>query len=162
MQIIPTTEDQLDELGAVYLRALADNPDEHWQLAQARALLADWWHRQSDLFMSARNEHGVLVGGFVVGVRPWWDGNHLVDGELFVDPQFQQEGVAKQLILAVLEKAKKRYAPLLNWDTYTFRNEGFPLNWYRRLGFTEIEEWVMIRADVDAVVANLSQQSERG
>lgn len=156
MEIIGTTEEQLDELGAVYLRALADNPDERWQLAQARALLADWRHRQPDLFMSARADSGALVGGFVVGVRPWWDGNHLVDGELFVDPQFQQRGVARELILAVLQQAKKRYAPLLNWDTYTFRNEGFPLSWYRRLGFNEINEWVMIRADVDAVIANLS------
>lgn len=156
MEIIATTEDQLDELAAVYLRALADNPDEHWQLTQTKALLADWWHRQPDLFVSARDdEQGALVGGFVVGVRPWWDGNHLVDGELFVDPPFQQRGVAKQLMLAALAKAKKRYAPLLNWDTYTFRNDGYPLSWYRRLGFKEIEEWVMIRADVDAVFAQL-------
>ena len=97
------------------------------------------------------------MGGFVVGVRPWWDGNHLVDGELWVDPPFQKRGVAAALLRHALQVAQTKYAPLLTWDTYTFRNDDFPLTWYKRIGFVEIEEWVMIRAQVADVLALLEK-----
>src|SRR5206468_3100195 len=97
---------------------------------------------------------GQPVGGFIVGVRPWWDGNHLVDGELFVDPEHQKRGVGKQLIARVLNEAVEKYKPTV-WETYTFRDEGFPLSWYKQIGFAEISEWTMIRADVATVLSKL-------
>lgn len=154
LSIKQTTTGDLDVLASIYLNALQENPDENWTPAAARALLADWFRRQPDLFFTGYVD-GRIAGAFVVGVRPWWDGNHLVDGELFVDPKFQNQGVAGQLVRHTLIVAQEKYRPLKNWDTYTFRNDEFPLTWYRRLGFAEISEWVMIRADINAVLENL-------
>lgn len=149
--------EDLDQLAAVYVRALESEPDEKWTENAAYALLADWYKRQPDLAFAAECDDK-LVGAFVVGIRPWWDGNHLVDGELFVDLDYQNKGIATSLIDHVILTAVEKYAPLV-WDTYTFRGQQFPLEWYKRLGFREIEEWVMIRADVAQLLTNLQKRS---
>lgn len=142
------------ELGAVYVRAFED-PDlkEAWTIASAEALLLDWHKRQPDLAFVVEFDHK-LVGAFIVGVRPWWDGNHLVDGELFIEPEHQGRGLASELIRQTLICAKEKYSPVL-WETYTFRNQDFPLKWYKKLGFEEIEDWVMIRADLSQILKSL-------
>ena len=77
-----------------------------------------------------------------------------MDGELFVDDDSQGKGVASDLIREVLLQAKAKYAPVV-WESYTFKGQDFPLNWYKRMGFREIDEWVMIRADVADVLNKL-------
>lgn len=146
--------DDLGELSSVYVRAF-DDPQlkEDWSAAAAEALLLDWFKRQPDLAFVVEIDHKP-VGGFIVGVRPWWDGNHLVDGELFIDPEHQGQGLASELIRQTLLTANEKYSPVL-WETYTFRGQDFPLKWYKKLGFNEIEDWVMIRANVSQILENL-------
>jgi len=146
--------EDLHHLAAIYVRAFA-NPEmnEKWTEQAAYALLSDWLRRQPDLAFAAESDNR-LVGAFVVGIRPWWDGNHLVDGELFVNLEDQGRGIARSLIHKVVLTAVEKYAPVV-WESYTFRGQVFPLEWYKRLGFQEIEEWVMIRADVAKLLANL-------
>lgn len=152
--IRPMTADDLPALAAMYVRSFADPAlGEHWTEPAAQALLANWYARQPDLAFVAADD-SKLLGAFVVGVRPWWDGNHLVDGELFVDSDSQGKGVASDLIREVLLQAKAKYAPVV-WESYTFKGQDFPLNWYKRMGFREIDEWVMIRADVADVLHKL-------
>lgn len=152
--IRPMTADDLPALAAMYVKSFADPAlGEHWTEPAAQALLANWYNRQPDLAFVAADD-SKLLGAFVVGVRPWWDGNHLVDGELFVDVDSQGKGVASDLLREVLLHAKAKYAPVV-WESYTFKGQDFPLNWYKRIGFREIDEWVMIRADVADVLNKL-------
>jgi GNAT superfamily N-acetyltransferase len=145
--------EHLTQLSRVYVSALEHEADEQWSEETAHALLAHWLKRQPDLAYVAEYENR-LVGAFVVGIRPWWDGNHLVDGELFVDRQYQGKGIARALMQKVLLIAVEKYDPVF-WETYTFRSQDFPLDWYKRLGFREIEEWVMIRAETGQLLRRL-------
>lgn len=145
----------LRPLAAVYVRAFQD-PQlmEKWTEDTAFLLLADWFRRQPDLaFVAVAGDE--LVGAFISGIRPWWDGYHLVDGELFVDAAHQSKGIGSELIRRVVVTAKEKYNPVL-WETYTFRSTDFPMTWYKRLGFREIEEWAMIRADIATVLNGLA------
>lgn len=146
--------EDLEDLSRVYVDAFKD-PElgENWEPKSAYALLEDWFKRQPDLSFVAEYNNK-LVGAFVVGVRPWWDGYHLVDGELFIASEYQKQGIGSRLIKEVLEEANKKYSPL-TWETYTFRNQEFPLNWYKSIGFKEIEEWVMIKADISQILEKL-------
>jgi ribosomal protein S18 acetylase RimI-like enzyme len=137
-------ESDLDQLARIYVRAFKSASKESWSEPSARALVGYWLKRQPDLAFAAQ-ANDVIVGGFIVGIKPWCDGNHLVEGELFVDPQFQGQGVGMTLLRHSLTVAMRNYAPV-EWETYTFRGDDFPLSWYRRIGFEEVEEWVMIRA----------------
>ncbi|MGH9549293.1 MAG: GNAT family N-acetyltransferase [Terriglobales bacterium] len=147
--------DDLDRLATIYVRAIESaNVGEHWTVEAAGALLSHWLERQSDLAFVALAEQE-LIGAFVVGVRPWWDGNHLVDGEFFVAPEHQNKGAGRALMRAVILAAKHKYAPV-SFESYTFRAHEYPLDWYKRLGFSEIDEWVMIRAEFETLAGNLS------
>lgn len=147
--IRPMNSEDIKQLAAIYVRAYKDS-DESWNENSAKRLLSYWYEIQPDLAFLA--ECGSTpVGGFIVAIKPWWDGNHLIDGELFVDPEFQHCGIGQELICTVLKIAKVKYAPVF-WETWTFRNQDFPLTWYKRIGFEEIEEWIMLRAPVERVL----------
>ena len=135
----------LRELSAVYVHSFY-SAEEPWTEETASALLTDWFKRQPDLSFVAVTD-AKIVGALLVGIRPWCDGNHLVDGEIFVLPEYQKMGIAGKLMRTTLEKAIANYNPVV-WETYTFRARAFPYDWYQKLGFKEIEEWMMIRAEI--------------
>jgi len=60
------------------------------------------------------------MGGFVAGIKPWWDGNHLVDGEIFIHPKFQKKGFGKLLSKYMYETAIKKYN-VVSFNTITFK-----------------------------------------
>ncbi len=153
IKIFPVLEKDLKELAKIY-NATYSNFDvgERWTEETAYKMLKYWFDRQPDLCFLAKCE-GKIVGAFVVGVKPWWDGNHLVDGEIFVSPDCQKKGVGKELLRFVSEYAKKKY-DVVQFDSYTVRDK-YPLKWYKSIGFKEIKEWVLISIKVETLLRNL-------
>ena len=138
----------LDYLAEVYNQTYS--PDifdvgERWTKESAHKMLSYWLERNSDLAFLAE-EDNKIIAGFFVDVKPWWDGNHLIDGEIFVHPDYQKKGVGTKLLKFMFEYAMKKYNAV-RWDTYTV-NDKYPLNWYKSLGFDEIKEWAMISVDL--------------
>ena len=127
--------------------------EEKWTKDSAYEMLSYWLKRNSDLAFLAEDD-GEIAGAFFVDVKPWWDGNHLVDGEIFVHPDFQKKGIGTKLLKFMFEYAIKEYN-VIRWDTYTIKGK-YPLDWYKSLGFNEIEEWAMISADISEVLKRLS------
>ncbi|MBM3232709.1 GNAT family N-acetyltransferase [Candidatus Pacearchaeota archaeon] len=133
----------LDSLARIYAETY-DYFDvgEIWTPQSAKEMLRYWLNKQPDLCFLA--EEMEIQGAFVIGVKPWWDGNHLVDGEIFVHPDYQKKGIGTALLRHVFAEARKKYN-VVRWDTFTVRDK-YPLNWYKSIGFTEIKEWAMISA----------------
>jgi len=125
---------------------------EKWTEESAYEMLNYWFKRNSDLAFLAEH-NGKIVGAFLVDVKPWWDGNHLVDGEIFVHPDYQKKGIGTKLSKFMFDYAIKKYK-VVRWDTYTFK-EKYPLKWYKSLGFKEINEWAMISADINEILKKL-------
>ncbi|MBI4162455.1 MAG: GNAT family N-acetyltransferase [Candidatus Aenigmarchaeota archaeon] len=137
----------LKELAKAYTRAYSIyNKWEHWNDERSYALLSYWHKRQPDLAFVAELDKKV-VGAFVAGIKPWWDGNHLVDGELVVDPDYQKKGIGTLLLKKVLEKSLSKYNAN-EWEATTFKKTKFPLSWYTRLGFKEHKEWTIIGGNI--------------
>ncbi|KKS14010.1 MAG: GCN5-related N-acetyltransferase [Candidatus Daviesbacteria bacterium GW2011_GWB1_41_5] len=142
------TEKALDVLADVYVKAYASvDVGEKWDQESAHKLLQYWLKRQPDLFFLAETD-SKIVGGFVAGIKPWWDGNHLVDGEIFVDPGYQGKGVGSELSKVMFGTAMEKYGARI-WDAFTFRKPDFPKGWYQKLGFKEVKEWMMISGDLE-------------
>lgn len=141
-------------LAPIYTKAYNSlNIGEQWDDASAHALLDHLFVAQPDLFFVA-TAGSEIVGAICAITKPWWDGVHLTDGELFVDPSCQGKGVGKILVKTLFQEAKKSYGAVV-WDTFTHRVYEHPLSWYKKLGFSEVKEWVMISGDIDNVLANL-------
>lgn len=150
-------ESDLVRLGEVY-SSVYDVFDvgEKWTPETAKKLMEYWLKRQPDLFFVAEEGEQIL-GGFVAGIQPWWDGNHLVDGEIFVDPDYQGKGIGSRLSRTMFETAIDRYNASV-WDTYTFKGPKHPLSWYKQMGFEEIEDWTMISGDIRKALKRIEEK----
>jgi GNAT superfamily N-acetyltransferase len=145
----------LDKLAEIYNKIYSPEVfdiGEKWTKDSAYTMLKYWLKREPDLAFLAEYDKKI-VGAFFVGVKPWWDGNHLVDGEIFVHPDYQKKGIGTKLSKFMFEYAIKKYN-VVRWDTYTFKDK-YPLDWYKSLGFEEIQEWAMISADIKEVLKKL-------
>ncbi len=156
IEIREVKKEDLDTLAQIYVAAYQDvNISENWTPEAAHKLLDYWLMTHPDLAYLAKYQDNI-TGGFFVGVKPWWDGNHLYDGEMFVDPLYQGNGIGTLLLKSVFEVAKTKYQ-VVAWDAATIRNSIHPLQWYKKLGFQELDELTLITCNVDQVLSQLNR-----
>ena len=128
--------------------------EEKWTTESATRMFEYFYDKTPDLFFVAyENENP--IGVIMTLLKPWWDGMHLEDGELFVLPDYRRGGVAKQLFKTLFQYAIEKYdATMLEAHTYEDEN-GFPYCWYKKLGFETIEDWKIISGDIKQIVKKL-------
>ncbi len=145
----------LDKLARLYCKVYARfNVGEKWEYKSARKMLSYWLERQPDLCFLAECD-GVFVGGFASAIKPWWDGNQLFDGEIFVDPDYQGKGVGTELSKVMYKTAIEKYdAKYL--VAFTFSDKTHPLSWYKKQGFKEVKNWTIISGDLRKVLKKLN------
>ncbi len=147
----------LESLAEIYVEAYTKvNIGERWTPDAAKKLLSYWLEKQPDLAFVAEY-NGKTVGAFVAGVKPWWDGYHLVDGEIFVHPNFQKKGIGTELSKTLFNKAIEKY-DATSYDATTYNNHKFPLNWYKSLGLVPSENLILISGDVKSILSKLEKR----
>ena len=143
---LATTKD-IKKLADIYSRAFHGmHPHEQWTSETAERFLTSFLQRQPDLAFLAMDGKQI-VGGFFAAIRPWWDGNHLVDGELFVDSAAQRHGVGSALMKHLLNQAVQTHQAIV-MEAITFKDEGFPLNWYKKAGCQTVDDMVIISGKI--------------
>ena len=148
-------KEDINDLAIIY-KELYDNADigEDWSVEKSRDLLNYWYNKQSDLFFVAE-ENGKAIGGVVSGVKSWFDGNRLIDGEIFVSKEYQGKHIGRDLIVEHLKQAKIKYnVNTMEFHTYGDETE-FPQNWYNRIGFKKDKELVIMNGNVEEVLEKL-------
>ena len=127
---------------------------EKWTKEKAIELFQYFYNQNKDLFFVAYDDDKP-VGVIMSVLKPWWDGNHLEDGEIFVLPSYQRNGIAKSLFKALLNHAIEKYnATTLEAHTYEDEN-GFPYNWYKRIGFTTVDDLKIISGDIKEIIKKM-------
>lgn len=156
LTVRPMEKKDLDKLSDIYVEVYtAFDVGEKWTKKTAYNLLEFWLRHQPDLAFVAEYE-GEAVGAFVAGIKPWLDGNHLFDGEIFVHPKYQNKGIGKELARVLFRKALDKYH-VTEWDAFAFKNSDFPLSWYKKLGFEELKELVIISGNVKGALQKLEK-----
>ncbi len=156
LEIRPTDEKDLSTLSGIYVEAYNPlNIGEEWTDQTALRMLKHFYEVQPDLFFTAE-EDGEIIGCIVALIKPFWDGYHLTDGELFLSPQHQKKGVGKKLIQHMFIAALEKYQAV-SWDTFTHNIHEHPLKWYKSLGFEEIHEWTMISGNIKDVLEKIEE-----
>ena len=149
-------KEDLQKLAEIYVLVYQKfDIGEKWTVETSKKMLSHWFDKQPDLAFVAESD-GQVVGAFVAGIKPWWDGNHISDGEIFVHPDHQKNGIGKKLSIALYEKALEKY-DVISFDAFTFKKTKFPLQWYLSQGFKLNEDWTMIYGNVNSILTNLKK-----
>lgn len=121
--------------------------NEDWTREKSYGLLEFFYKLQSDIFMVAEVD-GKVVGAVMSIVKPWHDGNRLIETEIFVDNDYQRRGIASRLFHQHFRLAMEKYnTKVIEAHTYQEEN-GYPLNWYKKQGYKVINEWYVINGNI--------------
>jgi aminoglycoside 6'-N-acetyltransferase I len=118
--------------------------NDNWNKEVATALLTCYYN--SPEFMGWTAAAGNKIVGCGVGnIEPYYNGNIFYLKELFVAPQYQNQGVGKRLIAAM----KQDWA-VAGVKTVILLTSDAIFNFYTKCGFSEMEERrIMIYSDND-------------
>jgi len=148
-------EDEIKKAGEVY--ALAFNTaqvGENWTDKTASTFLEFWYKKAKDLFFVAV-KNNKIIGGIVGEIIPYAEGKYFADGELFVDPAFQNQGVAKKLNKKVISVAINKFGvKYLCWLANA--KAKFPISWYEKIGM-EKTRWILMDGEAKKVLKNLNK-----
>lgn len=154
VKIRQIAETDLKQLATVYIETykIAD-PVAKWTKEKVNIFLRYWFNRKPNIALLAEI-NGKIVGGFIVDVAPWWNGHYLNDGELFVHPDYQSQGIGTELMRQIMLIAQKKYG-ITEYSFYTFKNYKFPLNWYKKIGIKESQKWIKVTGNVQEILSKL-------
>ena len=81
----PVKESDLAELAKIYCKLYTNSAlHENWTQETAYALLKYFYNSTPDIFIVAEID-GRAIGTIASLVKPWHDGNRLIETEIFVD-----------------------------------------------------------------------------
>ena len=146
---------QLAEIGALYAECfnLADI-GEHWEAVAAEQFLRYLYNIQPNLFFVCTKDEKII--GAIVGViKPWCDGNHIHEIELFVHPNHQRRGIATRLTRLIVQTALEKYAITEFEGIADGSQHDFPLSWYKRMGVNP-SGLIHIAGKPEAMLKNLT------
>jgi GNAT superfamily N-acetyltransferase len=147
-------------LSAAYVAAFKEvDPSEVWTEDRAGDLVRFFMKAQPDLVFVAEQDNEV-VGGICGLAKPWWDGTHLVETELFLHPTAQRQGIGANLLLQYLQEAARLYR-VTKMEAITFKGLDFPSSWYLQIGLEEKGDWKIVVGDVEVMTQRLRSRVER-
>lgn len=144
-------KDDLDNLAKIYKDLYGESIlKEDWSIEKSYGLLNFFYTLQADIFVVAEVD-GEVVGAVMSLVKPWHDGNRLIETEIFVANDYQRQGIASRLFHEHFKLAMEKYnAKIMEAHTYQEEN-GYPLNWYKKQGYKVIDEWYVINGNIKEV-----------
>ncbi len=103
-----------------------------------------------------------IVGARLAGTKPWFDGIHIVDGEIFVGKDYRGQGIGLRLTEKSFEAAKKLGATVVDSATFIqgkhtesgwdIQPQFLNLEWHKKNGFHVIEQMAIISGDIDELI----------
>lgn len=122
----------IEQLTKIYKRAYGRSKDGvDWSIQRATALLNFYFRQKTFLGLTAL-VGGKIVGAFFSFIKPWHDGDHLGEGELFVDPDYQNKKIGTKLFFEMNKIAKRKRCTIHELIVY-----GRVARWYKKLGIKE-------------------------
>jgi predicted N-acetyltransferase YhbS len=144
VQIIEFDERYLQEMGELFVEVFSE-PGYEWNVKTAKQYLMRAVRENSGYSLVAIDESGVCGGGVFGRVDPYYRGKLLLVDVLQVKAEFRGKGVAKELFMSLVTKAKE--AQIDGLHLLVDVDAEFPKDWYERLGFRPTG-WVEYEVDL--------------
>lgn len=101
---------------------------------------------------------GKIIWGFISDIKPRHEGNILFDPEIFIHPDYQNQGFWRHLLHQALLQAQQMYQ-ITDLVAFTFK-ESYQLKRYQKLGIKTDDSWQMLYGALDPVLEKLSETSQ--
>ena len=101
---------------------------------------------------------GKIIWGFISDIKPRHEGNILFDPEIFIHPDYQNQGFWRHLLHQALLQAQQMYQ-ITDLVAFTFK-ESYQLKRYQKLGIKTDDSWQMLYGPLDPVLEKLSETSQ--
>lgn len=139
-------------LAKIYAKAF-NKEWEYWTLKKSNNILM---YRYSKKVKIKVSYNGVVVWAFFSDIKPLYMGNVLNDGDVFIDPDFQNLWIGRRLFIYGIQYAKKKFN-IVWWDFYTFKNS-YQYKRYKSMWFTTSNKWVLMSGNIDNVLKKIKQK----
>lgn len=142
--------DYIEELADLYIRIYKDtNPKEKWNIYSAKKFITYFYELCPDLFFIAKMKDKIIAG--IWGpVKPWWDGNKVYNLEIFVDKEYQGNGISKLILAHYFEVAIKKYN-VNSVEAITFSDRKFPLCYYEKISLSKDRQLVLLEGNAQEI-----------
>ncbi len=82
---------------------------------------------------------------------------HLEDTEIFVAKDYQKQGIGTDLYKYHYKIAMEKFSVTI-MEAHTYADEnGYPLNWYRKLGFEVVDDWKVINGNIREILERMNK-----
>ena len=108
LKIRKTKKEDIKKLAEIYERVWNNSKNkENWTNNKVKKLLNFYFYQKTFIGITAIINHKI-IGAFFSFIKPWHDGNHLGEGELFINPDYQKQKIGTKLFLQMMKEAKKK------------------------------------------------------
>ncbi|OGM89588.1 hypothetical protein A2108_01165 [Candidatus Wolfebacteria bacterium GWA1_42_9] len=124
---------------------------ETWNYEKAKSLLLFYYNVKTFIGLTVLVDKKI-VGAFFSYIKPWCDGKHLAEGEIFIDPKFQGKRIGTKLYLEMMKTAYKKGCRIHELVAYNK-----PASWYQKIGFRKTKLNHM-SGDIKEVIKKINKQ----
>ena len=130
---------------------------ETWTYETALSYMNYFYHHQPDLFICAYDED-IPIAAVMSTLKPYYDGMHLTNLELFVSEDYKDQDIEKKLLEMHLELANAKYN-VRHIDTIINKNIfDDSLNWCKDVGLEINPNLVILNSNLDNCLKNIREE----
>lgn len=149
-------ENDLEVLSDVFSRSFTEaDKNKPWDKNHSYEYLTYCFKKQPDMFFGAFTEKGKIIGAGMVDIKPWRTGIRCSNGIIFVDTEYQKQGIATLLAKKIIGEAVEKYHAT-SFEAITFATKEFPLSWYKKIGITPDQHAVLIKGNCLDILQKIS------
>ncbi len=152
MKIRGAKRSDLKNLGELYADAY-NSFGYKWDDRPAIELVKKFYHTQKDLFFVAEDEDDGIVAAIWGNILYHNREKYLDDVEVWVDPEYQGRGLAKNLMRHLFKTALRKYK-ISFIQGLADSDKKFPMDYYKKIGFEDCT-WVNIVGDPKEILKKL-------
>ena len=144
-------EKDLKILASLYSVALLDlKPEENWTNPTALSHLNYFYNIQPDLFICAYDD-GIPIGAIFSVLKPYWDGLHLTELEVFVSKDYQGKHIGRKLFENHFALAISKY----NVTSVHLTVLQDYLSWFQKIGLEAFYDRITLCGSVETCLQKL-------
>ena len=164
------TEAEIPEIGRLFSKVYTNEHFDKFTPDKSIEYI-DWLFRRCPelAFVAVQGER--IVGAKLAATKPFFDGLHMVDSEIFVDPDYRRQGIGLNLTKKSFETAKEMGVTVVDSATFiqdesenpkwSIKHEYTNLEWHKKNGFHRETQMVLMYGNIDELIDKTTQHLQQ-